>query len=171
MTELEKIKLSKDEFIYWTKWINMRWPNVKTSAAEIKSLYNDFSIYNDDILGQAAVEQLDEGSEFFSWPKLKRRCKEIYNELLIDQVNAAKSKQEKKELLKDRPGTLGAYLASQGWKSFEEAIFYTRVRLYRTNKLYSWDMPSMEKYKDMEYKEAVENGWKMGLMFDGQSKI
>jgi hypothetical protein len=72
MTELEKIKLSKDEFIYWTKWINMRWPNVKTSAAEIKSLYNDFSIYNDDILGQAAVEQLDEGSEFFSWPKLKR---------------------------------------------------------------------------------------------------
>ena len=100
MTELEKIKLSKDEFIYWTKWISMRWPSVKTSAAEIKSLYNDFSIYNDDILGQAAVEQLDEGSEFFSWPKLKKRCKEIYNEILIDQVNAAKSKQEKKELLK-----------------------------------------------------------------------
>jgi len=86
-------------------------------------------------------------------------CRELFTYLIW-------AKQEKKELLKDRPGTLGAYLASQGWKSLEEAIFYTRVRLYRTNSLYSWDMPSMEKYKDMEYKQAIENGWKMGMMFN-----
>ena len=166
MTELEKQKLSKDEFIYWTKWINMRWPNVKANTNEVISLYNDFSIFNDDILGQAAVEQLDEGSEFFSWPKLKKRCKEIYNNKLIDEVSNANTKQAKKELLKDKPGSLKQYLTSQGWNSFEEAIFYTRVRLYRTNNLYNWDMPSMEKYINMDYKTAVENGWKMGMIFN-----
>ena len=68
MSQIQKIKLERKEFIYWANWIAMRWPNAKIDQTQIKSLYHDFSIYTDDILGQAAVEQLDEGSEFFSWP-------------------------------------------------------------------------------------------------------
>ena len=166
MTEIELKKLNKDEFIYWTNWIGTRWPNAKVNTNQIKSLYTDFSIYTDDILGQAAVEQLDEGGEFFSWPKLKKRCKEIYSDKLIEQINNAKSIKHKKELKKDRPGTLAAYLKSQGWKSFEEAIYYTRIRLYRENKLFAWDMPSMEQYKYMDFKTAKKNGWHMGVFID-----
>ena len=135
MKELTKTKLKREEFIYWANWISTRWPNAKVGSSEIKSLYHDFSIYTDDILGQAAVEQLDEGSEFFSWPKLKKRCKEIYNEALLDSIQKAKTLKEKKELQKNKPGTLQAYLKANGWRTTEEAIFYTRVRLYRQKKL------------------------------------
>jgi len=164
MTQLEIKKLTKDEFIYWSDWIGMRWPSIKNESGSIKSLYNDFSIYNDDILGQAAVEQLDEGNDFFSWPKLKRRCKEIYNDQLKEKVNAARSLEHKKELLKDKPSSFQSYLKANGWSSTDEAIFYTRVRLYKQKKLFHWDMPNMEKYVDMDYKTAKDNGWKQGLI-------
>ena len=98
MTELATKTLSKEEFIYWTNWISMRWPSVKNDPNQLKSLYEDFSHFNDEIIGQAAVEQLDQGSEFFSWPKLKKRCKEIYFEELkqrIDQAKTQKHKQHK----------------------------------------------------------------------------
>jgi len=163
MNELDTLKLSKEEFIYWANWINTRWPNIKTDPNTIKSLYTDFSIYPDDILGKAAVEQLDEGSEFFSWSKLRKRCKELYNDYLIEQINETKDKQKIEELKKDRPGTLKAYLKSQGWKNLEEAVFYTSVRLYRQNKLYEPGMRAFKKYKDMNFNEAKEQGWKLGL--------
>ena len=163
MSQIEKIKLERKEFIYWANWIAMRWPNAKIDQTQIKSLYHDFSIYTDDILGQAAVEQLDEGSEFFSWPKLKKRCKEIYNEALLDSIQKAKTLREKKELQRNKPGTLQAYLKTNGWKTTEEAIFYTRVRLYRQKKLFDWDMKNMEDYINCTFEEAKEKGWTIGM--------
>jgi hypothetical protein len=163
MKELTKTKLEREEFIYWANWISMRWPNAKVGSSEIKSLYHDFSIYNDEIVGQAAVEQLDEGSEFFSWPKLKRRCKEIYNNLLLESIENAKTKKEKQELLRDKPGSLQAYLKQNGWKTIEEAMFYTRIRLFRENKLFEWDKDSMKDYVDLSYEEAKTKGWTLGM--------
>lgn len=164
MKELEKNKLTKEEFIYWANWISMRWSNIKADSNTIRSLYNDFSIYNDNILGQAAIEQLDEGGEFFSWPKLKRRCKEIYNGHLIDAVNDARTKQEKELLIKNQGSGLTDYLKSQGWKNIEEAIFYTTKKLYNNGRLYKPGVKAFSKYKDLTYLEAKNKGWKLGLM-------
>jgi len=163
MNELETNKLSKEEFIYWANWISTRWSNVKTDPKSIKSLYADFLVFPDDILGKAAIEQLDLGDEFFSWPKLKKRCKELYNEYLIEKINQTKNKEKIEELQNDKPGSLGAYLKSQGWKSFEEAVFYKTVELYRKKQLYKPGMEAFKKYKDMDYKQARENGWVLGL--------
>ena len=164
MTELATKTLSKEEFIYWTNWISMRWPSVKNDPNQLKSLYEDFSHFNDEIIGQAAVEQLDQGSEFFSWPKLKKRCKEIYFEELKQRIDQAKTQKHKQELIADKPSSFRQYLNQNGWDSADEAIFYTRVRLYRENNLLSWDMPNMQPYVDMDYKSAKDAGWKQGEM-------
>ncbi len=164
MTELAKRTLSKEEFVYWSNWISMRWPSVKNDPKQLKSLYEDFSHFNDDIIGQAAVEQLDQGSEFFSWPRLKKRCKEIYFEELKQRIDQAKTEKHKQDLMQDKPSSFRQYLNQNGWNSADEAIFYTRVRLYRENKLLSWDMPNMKKFVDMDYKSAKDAGWKQGEM-------
>ena len=36
MSQIQKIKLERKEFIYWANWIAMRWPNAKIDQTQIK---------------------------------------------------------------------------------------------------------------------------------------
>ena len=39
--------MTKDEFVYWIGWLKVRWPNAKLGEYTVKSLYQDFKIYDD----------------------------------------------------------------------------------------------------------------------------
>ena len=85
-------------------------------------------------------------------------------EELKQKIDQAKTQKHKQELIADKPSSFRQYLNQNGWDSADEAIFYTRVRLYRENNLLSWDMPNMQPYVDMDYKSAKDAGWKQGEM-------
>jgi hypothetical protein len=42
-------------------------------------------------------------------------------------------------------------------------MFYTRIRLYRENKLFEWDKDSMKDYINLTYEEAKTKGWTLGM--------
>ena len=51
--------MTKDEFIYWTGWLKVRWPNAQLGEYTIKSLYKDFEIFDDDVFGKVLLDYFD----------------------------------------------------------------------------------------------------------------
>ena len=62
------------------------------------------------------------------------------------------------------PKHFDRYIKTQGWNSLEEAIFYTSKRLYKMGQLYKPTQEAFAKYADLDFNEATEQGWKLGLV-------
>ena len=156
--------MQKTEYLYWVEWIKIRWPNTKMVEKSIISLYKDFEIYSDDVFGKCLLEYFDQGHEFINWSDIKKRCRELQVEEYSQfaQKKALEKKAEEYEL--DRPTGLGAYLKTQGWNSLAEAVFYTSKRLYKRNELYKPSQKAFAEYANMDFNEATEQGWKLGLI-------
>jgi len=155
--------MNKNEFAYWIEWIKVRWPNSKIDATKMQSLYLDFSNFSDEIFGQAVLEQYDGGEEFFSFPTIKKRCKQLYIDEIQDKLHKKALASKSEEAKADKPSSLRAYLAMEGWKTLEEAVFYTTVRLYREKKLLDWQYADFKRFTKMSFKEAKDVGWRFGL--------
>tara|TARA_R100000734_G_C3292009_1_gene83723 strand:+ start:208 stop:690 length:483 start_codon:yes stop_codon:yes gene_type:complete len=155
--------MQKNEYLYWVSWIKVRWPNAKLVEESIKSLYKDFEIYSDDVFGKCMIEYFDQGHEFINWSDIKKRCRELQVEEFTEKATQIALNKKNKELEADKPTGLGSYLKTQGWNSLEEAIFYTSKRLYKLNQLYKPSMEAFKQYKDMDFTQAKENGFRLGL--------
>ena len=155
--------MQKTEYLYWVSWINMRWPNTKTNEEAIKSLYKDFETYSDDVFGKCLIEYFDQGHEFLNWSNIKKRCRELQVEEYSQFAQKKALENKAKEYEEDRPTGLGAYLKTQGWNSLAEAVFYTSKRLYKTKQLCKPSQEAFADYANMDFNEATEQGWKLGL--------
>ena len=51
--------MTKDEFIYWTGWLKIRWPNAQLGEYTVKSLYKDFEIFDDNVFGKVLLDYFD----------------------------------------------------------------------------------------------------------------
>ena len=156
--------MKKNEFLYWVEWIKVRWPNAKLIELSIKSLYTDFQIYSDEVFGKCMIEYFDQGHEFINWSDIKKRCKELQIEEFSNKSNQLQLEKKKQEIEADQPTGMMSYLQTQGWNSLAEAVFYTSKRLYKMNQLPKPGMKSFANYKDMDFNEATEKGWKLGLV-------
>jgi len=148
--------MTKEQFEHWVQYIQLRWGK-KYSKHEISSLYDDYKDFSDEAVGKAVIEQYSADTEYFSWSKLKNRSREIHYDNLreIQDNNFIAGILENP---KNKSG-LDDYLKSQGWKSFDEAVFYTTQRLFRTKKLYKPGVEAFKRFKDMDYTAAKEAGW------------
>lgn len=155
--------MEKNEYLYWVEWIKVRWPNTKLLEQSIKNLYDDFKIYSDEVFGKCMIEYFDQGNEFINWSAIKKRCKELQIEEYSNKAQQIALESKNKDLEEDKPTGLMSYIKSQGWNSLEEAVFYTSKRLYRMNQLYKPSKEAFAKYHDMEYKEAKDQGFRLGL--------
>ena len=68
--------MDKKEFLYWCQWLKVRWPNAKLDDFTVKSLFEDFKIYDDDVFGKVLLDYFDSGNDFLDWSKLKKLCRE-----------------------------------------------------------------------------------------------
>jgi len=64
--------MDKKEFLYWCQWLKVRWPNAKLDDFTVKSLFDDFKIYDDDVFGKVLLGYFDSGNDFLDWSKLKK---------------------------------------------------------------------------------------------------
>ena len=90
--------MTKDEFIYWTGWLKVRWPNAQLGEYTVKSLYKDFEIFDDDVFGKVLLDYFDSGNEFLDWSKIKKRCKEYQTQVFSEkaqQIREQKSLEDK----------------------------------------------------------------------------
>ena len=156
--------MQKNEYLYWVSWIKIRWPNTKANEEAIKSLYKDFEIYSDEVFGKTLLEYFDQGNEFLNWSDIKKRCRELQIEEFSQHAHKKALEKKSKEYEQDRPTGLGNYLKTQGRNSLEEAIFYTSKRLYKMGQLYKPTQEAFAKYADLDFNEATEQGWKLGLV-------
>ena len=125
--------------------------------------YN-FEIYSDEVFGKTLLEYFDQGNEFLNWSDIKKRCRELQIEEFSQHAHKKALEKKSKEYEQDRPTGLGNYLKTQGWNSLEEAIFYTSKRLYKMGQLYKPTQEAFAKYADLDFNEATEQGWKLGLV-------
>ena len=108
--------------------------------------------------------RFDQGHEFINWSDIKKRCKELQIEEFSNKSNQLQLEKKKQEIEADQPTGMMSYLQTQGWNSLAEAVFYTSKRLYKMNQLPKPGMKSFANYKDMDFNEATEKGWKLGLV-------
>lgn len=155
--------MQKDEFIYWVNWLKVRWPNAKLNEYTIKSLYDDFKIYDDQVFGKVLLDYFDSGNEFLDWSKIKKLCKEFQIQSFREQTQLLAEQKQLESTKADPPSSLQAYLKQLGYKTFAEAVFYKSKELYKYNKFRQWQKDLFEPYKDLSYDEAQEKGWRLGL--------
>ena len=154
--------MQKSEFIYWTNWLKVRWPNANLGEFQIKSLYDDFKIYEDNVFGQVLLDYFESGNEFLDWSKIKKRCKEFQISAFEKQTQFIREHKALESQKADPPSTLKLYLKQKGYESFAEAVFYKSKDLYKVG-FRDWQRKLFEPYINMTYNEAVENGWRYGL--------
>ena len=104
--------------------MKVRWPNANLSEFHIRSLYDDFAIYDDNVFGNVLLDYFDSGNEFLDWSAIKRRTKDLQIQEYSDQAQKIKAAEDKKDKEADPPSSLQAYLQQNGWKSFEEEEYY-----------------------------------------------
>ena len=84
--------MTKDEFIYWTGWLKVRWPNAQLGEYTVKSLYKDFEIFDDDVFGKVLLDYFDSGNEFLDWSKIKKGAKNTRHRSLVRKHNRLENK-------------------------------------------------------------------------------
>ena len=87
--------MQKEEFVYWCNWLKVRWPNANLSEFHIKSLYDDFAIYDDNVFGNVLLDYFDSGNEFLDWSAIKRRTKDLQIQEYSDQAQKIKAAEDK----------------------------------------------------------------------------
>ena len=158
--------MQKEEFVYWCNWLKVRWPNANLSEFHIRSLYDDFAIYNDNVFGNVLLDYFDSGIEFLDWSAIKRRTKDLQIQEYSEQAQQIKALEDKKDKESDPPSSLQAYLKQNGWKSFEEAVYYKTQHLYQYGGLKDWQKENFAEYVGKTYESAKEHGWQFGIGLD-----
>ncbi len=155
--------MDKKQFLYWCQWLKIRWPNAKLDDLTVKSLFEDFKIYDDDVFGGVLLGYFDSGNDFLDWSKLKKLCREAQVEQVATQVQQKKLAAQEEEQKVDPPSSLETYLEMNGYKSFAEAVFYKTQNLYKYNKIRDWQKELFKPYVNMNYESAIEKGWRFGI--------
>lgn len=158
--------MEKEEFLYWCQWLKVRWPNANLSEFHIKSLYDDFAIYDDNVFGNVLLDYFDSGNEFLDWSAIKRRTKDLQIQSYSEQAKEIKALEDKNDKESDPPSSLQAYLKQNGWKSFEEAVYYKTQHLYQYGGLKDWQKKNFAGYFGKTYESSKEQGWHFGIGLD-----
>ena len=155
--------MDKKEFLYWCQWLKVRWPNAKLDDFTVKSLFEDFKIYDDDVFGKVLLDYFDSGNDFLDWSKLKKLCREAQVEqfALVVQQKKLAAKVEDERI--DPPSSLETYLEMNGYKSFAEAVFYKTQHLYKYNQSKQWQKDLFKPFVNMTYESATDKGWRFGI--------
>ena len=109
--------MQKDEFIYWTSWLKVRWPNAQLGEYTVKSLYDDFQIYDDDVFGKVLLDYFESGNEFLDWSKIKRLCKEFQTQSFSQKAQTIREQKALEDKKQDPPSSLQSYLKMLGYKT------------------------------------------------------
>ena len=155
--------MTKDEFIYWTGWLKVRWPNAQLGEFTVKSLYKDFEIFDDNVFGKVLLDYFDSGNEFLDWSKIKKRCKEYQTQVFSDKAQQIREQKSLEDKAVDPPSSLQSYLKMLGYKTFAEAVFYKTKDLYKYGGLRDWQRKLFEPYRKLSYDEAKTKGWRYGI--------
>ena len=155
--------MDKKEFLYWCQWLKVRWPNAKLDDYTVKSLFEDFKIYDDDVFGKALLNYFDSGNDFLDWSKLKKQCRELQIEQFATIVQEKKLAAEVKDKVIDPPSSLETYLEMNGYKSFAEAVFYRTQHLSKHNRIKEWQKELFKPFMNMTYESASDKGWSFGI--------
>ena len=155
--------MQKNEFIYWTNWLKIRWPNAKLNEFEIKSLFDDFKIYDDEVFGKVLLDYFESGNEFLDWSKIKKLCKEFQIQSFRDKSQLLNEQKQLESKKADPPSSLQSYLKMLGYKTFAEAVFYKTQDLYKFGGLRDWQREIFKPYVGLTYQVATEKGWRYGL--------
>lgn len=158
--------MTKDEFVYWIGWLKVRWPNAKLGEYTVKSLYQDFKIYDDDVFGQVLLDYFDSGNEFLDWSKIKRLCREFQTRAFTEKAQEIREQKQLESNLEDPPSSLQSYLKMKGYKTFAQAVFYDTQRLYKNGGLRDWQKKLFEPFVGLSYSEATTMGWRYGIGTD-----
>ena len=155
--------MNKEEFVYWCNWLKVRWPNSNLSEHHIRSLYDDFKIYDDNVFGNVLLDYFDSGNEFLDWSAIKRRTKDLQIQEYSNQAQKIKALEDKQDKEADPPSSLDAYLQLNNWGSFEEAVFYKTQDLYKYGGLKDWQKRNFAEYVGKTYESAKNLGWRFGI--------
>ena len=142
--------MDKKEFLYWCQWLKVRWPNAKLDDFTVKSLFEDFKIYDDDVFGGVLLGYFDSGNDFLDWSKLKKLCREAQVEQFASIVQQKKLAAKVEDERIDPPSSLETYLEMNGYKSFAEAVFYKTQHLYKYNKIKQWQKDLFKPFQEIE---------------------
>ena len=83
--------------------------NAQLGEYTVKSLYNDFQIYDDDVFGKVLLDYFESGNEFLDWSKIKRLCKEFQTQSFTAQAQTIREQKALEDKKQDPPSSLQSY--------------------------------------------------------------
>ena len=69
-------RLNKKEWVTIVQWLKLRFSAIKWNDAEIRALYEDFKMYDADLIWAVINMAYENNTDFFNASKMKAMCKE-----------------------------------------------------------------------------------------------
>lgn len=119
-------RLNKKEWVTIVQWLKLRFSTIKWNDAEIRALYEDFKMYDADLIWSVVNMAYENNTEFFNASKMKSMCKEQavqnnnYPALTMGEV------------MQKNAGGLIEYLEMNNYDSFAHAVWDAKMKRLRS---------------------------------------
>lgn len=140
-------KLTKQEWITIVQWLKLRFTSLKWSDNDIRSLYDDFKMYDGELVWEACNLLYDNNTEFMSASKLKS----LVHELFINTPKQDEKLLPMGEVMRRNKGGLIEYLKANGYESFAHAVWDATVKRHK-----SGNIPKYERHLKIDVDEPWE---------------
>lgn len=156
-------RLNKKEWVTVVQWLKLRFSTIKWNDAEIRALYEDFKMYDADLIWSVCNMAYENNTEFFNASKFKAMCKE---QAVVQNNTPALTMGE---VMNANSGGLVEFLEQNGYESFAHAVWHAFIKRLRSGGALKtdptdWDLEQPWEEAKERWLQTFRPEWKLDFL-------
>lgn len=157
--------LNKKEWVTIVQWLKLRFSAIKWNDAEIRALYDDFKMYDADLIWTVVNMAYENNTDFFNASKMKAMCKEqAVNNNNFPALTMG-------EVMANNRGGLIEFLEENNYESFAHAVWHAFIKRLRSGGALKtdptdWDLEQPWEEAKPRWLASFRPEWKLEVLKD-----
>ena len=156
-------RLNKKEWVTVVQWLKLRFSAIKWNDAEIRALYEDFKMYDADLIWAVVNMAYENNTDFFNASKMKAMCKEHEtHHSNVPELTMG-------EVMQKNSGGLIEYLEVNQYESFAHAVWHAFIKRLRSGGALKtdptdWDLEQSWEEAKPRWLATFKPEWKLSVL-------